>query len=435
MKLKYSINFRVEQRKDKDGNQIVKNIPIIVDFTFNGQRIKDPIGYRVDLSQWDETKQLVKRNNFNINVISSLIINQRINTIKTHLIDIYTEKTNLNVPLTPLLIREELKIRLNDAKPVQATQLNVIDLLQLFIDSESHQNSWANGTKIKFNTFKTHLSDYKSNLQFSDITEAFLLKYIDHLGTTLNFSNSTNAKYLKMFRWFLNWASKKGYNTNFEYKNFEYKFKGTTTSNLQKNIVFLNWEELKHLNELNLSFNKMLDQTRDIYCFCCFTSLRYSDIANLKKSDFKTDNNGNYYIEILTVKNDEKLNIELNKYALAIWNKYKDIELMDNRAFPVISNQKYNKYLKDVAQFAGFKNKETVITYKGNQRTELTYEKWQLLTTHTARKTFIINALYLGIQPDIIRSWTGHKDHKTMEQYIKIVNEQKRISMNKFNEI
>jgi integrase len=233
----------------------------------------------------------------------------------------------------------------------------------------------------------------------------------------------------------LNWATKKGYNTNLSYKTFEYKFKGTSTSDYQMNIIFLSWEELQHFYNLDLSKNKRLEQVRDIYCFCCFTSLRYSDIANLKKSDFKTDDTGNTYIEILTVKTDDKLNIELNKYALAIWEKYKDIDLKNNKAFPVTSNQKYNEYLKEAGKLAGFNNKETTIEYRGNKRIEQTFEKWELLTTHTARKTFIINALYLGIQPDIIRSWTGHKDHKTMEVYTKIVNTQKRISMNKFNEI
>ena len=76
-----------------------------------------------------------------------------------------------------------------------------------------------------------------------------------------------------------------------------------------------------------------------------------------------------------------------------------------------------------------------LIEYRGNKRIEKTFKKWELITTHTARKTFIINALYLGVQPEIIRSWTGHKSHKTLELYIKIVSEQKRISMDKFNTI
>ena len=437
-------SFKLERRKDKKSGQVKKeNSPILVDFKFDGQRVIYPIGYRIDDNKWSNETQRVKPNNFNKDLISASIINRRINRIEDKLPKIYADAIKLEIDITSKYLINELNDYLSTEENIQKKVVvpspnllsNVNDILQLFIDTECELNKWTEGTKKKFITFKRHLTDYNPNLTFNDITDEFLRKYIDHLRKNLNFNNSTNAKFLKMFKWFLNWATKKDYNKNLSYKSFDYKFKGTTTGDYQKNIVFLTWEELQHFYNLKLSFNKILEETRDIYCFCCFTSLRYSDIENLKKSDIKRDNNDNYYIELITVKTDEKLNIELNKYALAIWNKYKDVKLKDNKAFPVISNQKYNKNLKEVALLAEFKDKETVITYSGNKRTVNTYEKWELITTHTARKTFIINALYLGIQPDIIRSWTGHKDHKTMEQYIKIVNEQKRLSMNKFNEI
>ncbi|MFZ4741408.1 MAG: phage integrase SAM-like domain-containing protein [Bacteroidales bacterium] len=438
MKLKYNIKFRIEKRKAKDGNIIIKNVPILVDFTFNRQRIKTNIGYTINVNQWDEVKQQVKRNNFNKDSISSNIINQRISEISTYLVNIYTENTSLNLPINAKVLIDVLKVKLKDAKPPEVTpeaQKNVIEYLQIFIDAESQQKNWSESTIKKINTLKKHISKYSSNLQFNEITATLLQSYIDYQRTVLNLNNTTNFKYMRLLYWFLNWATKKGYNTNLEYKSFEIKFKGVTTGDYQKNIVFLSWDELQHLNNIDFSNNKKLEQIRDIYCFCCFTSLRYSDIAHLKKNDIKTDNEDNHYLEILTVKTDDKLNIELNKYALGIWNKYKDVELKNNRAFPVPTNQKYNEYLKEVAKIAGFNSQETIIEFRGNKRIEQTLEKWELITTHTARKTFIINALYLGIQPDIIRSWTGHKDHKTMELYTKIVSTQKRISMNKFNEI
>lgn len=445
MKLKYKINFRIEQRyinnNDADSVLTTENLPILVDFTFERKRLKTSIGYKIDLEQWDIEKQQVKANTFNKNRISASIINQRINNVKTHLGDIYTEFSVMKKDITVKMINEELKNRLKDVQPntfIPEPEKPLIDYIQLFIDAESNAKDWSESTKKKINTLKTHVSGYCEKyclkLYFKDITADFLQSYIEYQRTILKLNNTTNLKYMKLFKWFLNWATKKKYNNNLDYKDFELKFKGTSTSDYQKNVIFLSWEELQHFNNLDLSNNKRLEQVRDIYCFCSFTSLRYSDIANLKKSDFKTDDTGCTYIEILTVKTDDKLTIELNKYALAIWNKYKEIELKNNRAFPVTSNQKYNEYLKEAGKLAGFNNKETTIEYRGNKRIEQTFEKWELLTTHTARKTFIVNALYLGIQPDIIRSWTGHKDHKTMEVYTKIVNTQKRISMNKFNE-
>jgi len=435
--------FKLEKRKDKATGKLKEfNVPILVEFRFDNQRVIYPVGYRIDFEKWNFEEQRVKRNNFNKDLVTASVINMRINRIAEKLPKIYNEITELNEVVTAKLLINELNIYLNELEnnyqPIEASpeaQKSAIDYLQLFIDTEKEAKNWSVSTIKKIQTIKKHLSGYSPKLQFKDITATFLQKYVNYQRTVLNLNNTTNFKYLRLIIWFMNWATKKGYNTNLEYKKYENKFKGVTTGDYQKNIVFLSWDELQHFNNIDLSNNKRLEQIRDIYCFCCFTSLRYSDVKHLKKHDIKTDNNGNYYLEILTVKTDDKLSIELNKYALAIYYKYKDIELKDNRLFPVLSNQKYNEYLKEVAKLAGLNNKETFIEYRGNERIEQTFEKWELITTHTARKTFIINALYLGIQPDIIRSWTGHKDHKTMELYTKIVSEQKRISMNKFNEI
>ncbi|MDD3875847.1 MAG: phage integrase SAM-like domain-containing protein [Bacteroidales bacterium] len=434
--------FKLEKRKDKTTGQLItENVPILIDFEFDGQRAIYPIGYRIDIDKWNNDEQIVKRNNINKQGVTAGTINKRIALIKEQLPNIYKNAIDLNLSVNKKYIWKELTEIIEklesfeeEQTPVTERPKNLIEYVQEFIDSEGTAKDWSESTIKKIKTLKTHLSAYNKDLHFNDITSELLQSYINYQRTVLKLNNTTNLKYMKLFKWFLNWGVKKGYNTNFTFKNFEFKFKGTSTGDYQNNIVFLSWNELQHFNNFDFLSNTKLAQIRDVYCFCCFTSLRYSDIANLKKNDFKQDAEGNLYIEIMTVKTDDKLTIQLNKYAVAIWNKYMNIDLRDNRAFPVISNQKYNEYLKEAARLAGFDSKESITEFRGNKRIDTTFEKWELLTTHTARKTFIINALYLGIQPDIIRAWTGHKDHRTLEAYIKITDKQKAVSMNKFNE-
>lgn len=432
--------FRLEARKDKATNEVKKlHVPILVDFKFNDTRVIYPIGFRIDFDKWNEKEQRVKRNNFNKDLVSFSDINNRINLIEVSLINAYKKANEDNVILTKELFFNVLRNIINPEKltlqnNIQEKSVNYY--FQLFIDSELKAKNWRDSTKKKIETLKRHLFEYKPDLQFEDITSDFLLNLIKHLTDTLKLNNTTVKKSIVDFKWFLNWATdEKGYNTNLEYKKFKYKFEGTNTSDYQQNIIFLTWDELQHLYNFDFSDNKRLEQIRDAYCFCCFTSLRYSDVYNLKKHNIKIDESGNYKLDFLTVKTNDKLTITLNKYALTIYNKYKDIELKDNKLFPVPTNQKYNEYLKEVARIVGFKSKETMIEFRGNQRIEKTFEKWELITTHSARKSFIINALNLEIQPDIIRKWTGHKDHKTLELYIKISEDMKEKSMNKFNEI
>jgi integrase len=178
-----------------------------------------------------------------------------------------------------------------------------------------------------------------------------------------------------------------------------------------------------------LKVNKnYLDQVRDVFCFCCFTGLRYSDVYNLKHSNIKGDT-----IEITTIKTEDPLIIELNQYSKTILAKYKDMPYEDDKCLPVISNQKFNVYLKELGQEAKFNEPESIVYYKGNERKEDTFPKWKLLSTHVGRKTFVSNAIYFNIPAEVIMSWTGHKDHKILENYYKITGKQKRREMDKFN--
>ena len=169
---------------------------------------------------------------------------------------------------------------------------------------------------------------------------------------------------------------------------------------------------------------------RDVFLFCCFTSLRYSDVRNLKRSDVKSD-----HIEVTTVKTADSLSIELNKYSKAILEKYKDIHFENHMALPVISNQKMNDYLKELGELAEINEPIRETYYKGNERIDEVTPKYALLSTHAGRRTFICNALALGIPAQVVMKWTGHSDYKAMKPYIDIADDIKANAMNKFNQL
>mgnify|MGYP002583998262 CR=1 FL=1 len=125
--------------------------------------------------------------------------------------------------------------------------------------------------------------------------------------------------------------------------------------------------------------------------------------------------------------------IELNKYSRAILKKYENIGLPNDKALPVISNVKMNEHLKVMGEMAGIDEPTRVVYFKGNVRHEEVLPKYALLTTHCGRRTFIINALRLGVPAEVIMKWTGHSDYKAMKPYIKIVDKLKVAEMDKFN--
>lgn len=199
--------------------------------------------------------------------------------------------------------------------------------------------------------------------------------------------NSTIGKQMGYLKWFLRWAMKKGFHTNLDFQTFKPKLKST-----QKKVIYLTSEEIDKLRKCQIPAGlSHLERVRDVFLFCCFTGLRYSDAYNLKRSDVKDG-----YIEVTTIKTADSLVIELNNQSKAILDKYKDAELEGDRALPVVSNQRMNDYVKELGKLAGIDEPVRETYYKGNERIDKVSPKYQLLGTHAGRRMFICNALSLG---------------------------------------
>ena len=288
------------------------------------------------------------------------------------------------------------------------------------------QNDWTHSTFEKFAAVKNHLKNFRSELSFDFFDEEGLTEYVQYLREVREMRNSTIGKQLSFLKWFLRWSFKQGMHSNNAYDTFKPKLKDT-----QKKIIFLTWEELNRLREFKIPPTKQaLERVRDVFLFQCFTGLRYSDVFNLRRSDIKGD-----HIEVTTVKTSDSLIIELNDHSRAILEKYKDVEFENDRALPVITNQKMNDYLKELAELAEINEPVRQTYYKGNERIDEVTPKYALLGTHAGRRTFICNALALGIPPQVVMKWTGHSDYKAMKPYIDIADDIKASDMSKFNQL
>lgn len=432
-KIKFNIRFRLEQRrkdsKDPKSELITDNLPINADITFSGRRVVYYTGHRIDAAKWVDNEvngvrvQQVKRNNFNAKGESAATINEKLQRIKIAVANVFLRfEVNNQVP-TPNSVRAELKKELNEETIVSKS---VFDYYQQFIDEVSVSDAWSISTKKKHKTMMNLLKEFKPTLFFEDMTEDFFTKYVSFLIDEKQHINSYVNKSLKDIKWFLNWATRKGYNRNLDYQNFTVKLKGIAMSS-KANIFALSADEFLHLYNLELKL-PYLERVRDVFCFCCTTGLRYSDVKNLKWANVKES-----HIEFVTIKTDDPLIIPLNDFSKAIIKKYEVYKEVDDHVLPVISNQKYNKYLKTLGKAAGFDDEQTKVYYRGTERIEETFKKADILTSHVARKTFVTLGLFWGVPAEVIRSWTGHKDAKVMDRYVKFNNGQKSAMMERFN--
>ena len=298
-------------------------------------------------------------------------------------------------------------------------------LQDLFVKECRLQNNWAESTSKKFATVKNHLNEFNAALSFDTFTEEGMKDYVDFLRKK-DMRNSSVSKQIAFLKWFLRWCTKKGYCHNTAYEDFNPKLKSAP-----KKVIFLTNDELNKLKTVEIPHNKQyLERVRDVFLFCCFSGLRYSDVYNLKRSDVKPD-----HIEITTVKTADSLIIELNNHSKAILEKYKDIHFEDHKALPVISNQKMNVYLKELGELAEINDPVRETFYKGSKRIDIVTPKYALLGTHAGIRTFICNALALGIPAQVVMKWTGHSDYKAMKPYIDIADNIKANAMSRFNQL
>lgn len=282
--------------------------------------------------------------------------------------------------------------------------------------------------------------------RFEDFSDAGFTSFVAYLRDVKELKNSTIGKQIGFVKWFLRWAAHKGFNPCTAFMTFAPKLKTA-----QKQVVFLDWDELMTVLRYEVPENgaavylrtadgreytktvhdaAAIAKTRDIFCFCCFTSLRFSDAINLKRADIAGG-----AITITTIKTADTVTIELNKYARAILDRYAGRKDLGIYALPRITNQRMNMYLKDLCELCGINRSVTRTYYRGSERFDETLPKYELIGTHTGRRTFICNALMLGIPAEIVMKWTGHADYKSMKPYVDVTSRAKAEAMARFNEL
>ena len=356
----------------------------------------------------------------------------------SQLVEKYEERLNGTVPRKP-----EPEPKKKETKPKEPDLFNVFDE---FVFECGEKNAWTKATFQKMAALRRDLSTFKKKLKFSDLTEKTLTEFVVYLrdekklntprkpkgdrkdyddDDLVGIKNSTIDKKLGYLKWFLKWATDKGYNSNVAYKTFKPTLKAT-----QKKVIYLSKDELKTILNLELKGDTLyLEPVRDIFMFCCFSSLRYLDASSLKWNDVKDD-----HIEVTTVKTADSLSIEINDMMGRILEKHRAVpDKRNNLVFPYYTNQAMKRDLKKLCKLAGINEEIRITSYKGNERIDEVKEKWELVGTHTGRKTFIVNALSRGIPPSVVMKWTGHSDYKSMKPYIDIVDEIKASEMNKMN--
>lgn len=426
MNIKRNIQFSLKTRSYK-GKQCTDNLQIRMRVSFNSDRLDILSGYSISPELWDSNSQRVKKGYRNKNGESHIDINNYLNKMAMEMNEAFKEfEIEDQIPSKQeleLTYRKRMEAK-GAAKKVKATKFWVA--MNEFKVSESVKNSWQRSTVQKFEALENHIKKYKESPRFEDFNDKGITKFLTVLKDDEGLTNTTILKQLGYLKWFLRWAAVQNYHKVMDFENYK-----PHLVTVPKKVIFLTVDEIKQLMAAEIPEEKQyLVRVRDVFIFLCFTGIRHSDAYDLRRSQVKEDS-----IEITTKKTADSLVIELNDVSKRILDKYKDTEFPDNKALPVISNQKMNEYLQELCKLAGLDEEIRETHYKGNERIDVVSHKYDLITTHAGRRSFICNAIAAGVPVNVIMKWTGHSDYKAMKPYIDVADKIKAKEMNKLNHL
>ncbi len=402
------VSFTLRKDKiNKDGF-----IPVRMLITINGKRIRRNVK-NVKAKEKDWKNQRIKPNLKSEIYNYHVEYNKELDDIETKVKLIYRHALLNNVPLTKEHILDKLdsdNFGTNNLAPA------FFDSFQEFI--ETNKTTKAKGTIKKYVSCKNFIQDFDTaknyNLRFDTVSINFYEDFRDYAFNERNTLNNYFGRIISVLKTFMNWSFDRKYHENLEFKKFK------TVSNTIE-VIYLTMDELMTL--YNYQFDsKRLEHVRDFYCFGCFTGLRFSDIKQLRSSNVFKDH---IRLNIQKTKSiDHK--IPLNNYAKAILDKYKDTLY---EPLPAISTQKFNKYIKECCQIVKINTPMNITRYIGQRRVDKELPKYELITSHTARKTFVTNSLILGMKEMIVRNITGHQDESSFKRYVEIADDFKKKEM------
>jgi integrase len=401
--------------------------PIILNINWSNNGIKKRLKFYINETihpkywQTDNTKSDYQRATNTKKIKLNHELNTRLDFIENTTKEVFRRYVNdYNKQPTVEVLRDLLNKELYDKKE---SPIEFFGFFTKFVEESKTKTNIQTGRIISGNTIKiynnayNHLKEFsrikRKRIDFDTIDLDFYHDFSEYLIKTKGFATNTVGRVVKVVKTVLNEATERGVNKNLAFKSKRFRVISEKTDN-----IYLTENELKDLYNLDLTNNQRLERVRDLFLIGCYTGLRFSDFTKLNLKNIK----GNF-IEIETQKTGERVVIPLHPIVRDIFYKYK------NNLPPIISNQKMNEYLKELAndkeKLKSLQTNISVKTTKGGLVVNTNYKKYKLISSHTARRSFATNTYLANVPPFVIMGVTGHKTEKAFFQYIKITSNEK----------
>jgi len=398
-------NFSLLFYLKKPKNYLKGPMPIYLRVTVDGSSKELSIGKVCEIDRWNSnsgrmygTKEDAK------------LVNAYLDTLQNKVYEVRRKMLDKDESITAEAIKNTLRGINQNSKMIMVLFQQHNDQMQSLVNKD-----YAAGTLERYKISFLHTKSFMewkygvSDMDIKKLNYEFISQYEFWLKTVRNCNHNSTVKYLANFRKIVIGCIKRGWLERDPFAGFKMT---------KKEVIpeFLTEDELENISIKKFA-SERISQVRDIFLFCCHTGLAFVDVKKLKASEIGIGIDGSKWIFALRQKTGTPSRIPLLPLALEILDKYKDHPVCVNsdKLLPVLCNQKYNEYLKEIANICGI-NKN--------------------LTTHTARHTFATTVtLGNGVPMESVSKMLGHKNLRTTQHYAKVLDKKISEDMNMLKNI
>jgi integrase len=413
-----TIKYRIKDANSKNETSI------ILDYSFGrNNRLKFATGYKVKPKNWDKTNQRIRsvatiKNREKVNSDLLNFSSDFLDAVSRLEEEEKQDKNKLKILLSKIIRKtENFDIKINTffefaddfikRKEDQAKNLGAVKLSPITVRSY----------KQTINRIKEFNANVKFNLDFESIDLKFYYAFITYLEIK-DYSINTIGKHIKNLVTILNRATEDGVNKFLNYKHSEFK-----TVSMETFSIYLTELEIDALFKVDLSKNKNWELARDIFLIGYYTGQRISDYNGIKKEQIKNFE-GQEVFEFNQQKTSKRIFVPIHSRVKEIMN-----ERYNGFPPPKLNSPDINEFIKEVGREAEINEKITIKKIKGGKKVIDTDYKYNLIVSHSARRSFCTNA-YLSKMPVIdIMSISGHSTEREFYKYIKVTQQERAIKI------
>ncbi|WP_426062034.1 tyrosine-type recombinase/integrase [Hymenobacter sp. B1770] len=405
-----------------------KPTPIFTFLSFAGKRVKVYAGRSIHPRQWDETERRALTRGYPRNGA----INDWLELLAERL----STCADAHLAAGTVPTAEELRALAEFETPAEPAPVAVAPgglFWQRFAEWVVYTRTAGNvATAQAHATAGRHLREFaelnKYAIDFDTLTPTVGDRWTAYLLEVAGLTDNTISKNLARLKTFMKWAAKRGYTTNTALDR-------VTWAQREPDVLTLTIAEMAAIESLPLAVGSRLEKARAWFLLACYTGLRYSDLVSIKPQHLRPATATlPAHLRLTAKKTRAVVTVPLSARALDIVNRLLAGELASVKNQP-ITNPVLNRFLKELGQLAGIDTPVEVIRYRGGIADVTTCPKYERLTVHTARRTFVTLNLGKGMSAEFVMKLSGHTSYKAFQRYVNLTPQRVAEEFARFHEM